>query len=233
MHHSLLASEPNINGAQQGGPTIICALVSPAETVLVLHGVKRAFEIFVATRDGQQLPTEVPTKIGSWQIANKMGYSMGQADEGYTTISTNAFYDLKEGRYVIAFGSSWYGAGPDDAPPSPIFICASASDNPLGQWTCWALSATLFPQIYVPFCAGQPGYAFWTDLPQVRMPHSRPHPPNTHTPTQHSIPFFRDGPQRLAGCPRVPCAMASVMCMCVHVLCHPTVMLHTVRQPEP
>jgi len=132
-----------------------------------MHGINRAIEVFAATRDGQQLPSSVPTKLQTWDIMEAMGYSLKLLDN-LQSVDINAFYDQADERYVIIFSSIYYKedkAGPTTHPP--LFVCVSHNNNPLGKFTCWALQSNTYAQPFTRFCDGQPVWTLIPDYPQV------------------------------------------------------------------
>lgn len=128
--------------------------------MLVVHGVNSAFEIFAVTRDGQKLPSAIPTKIYTADIMSKMGY-----EDPLFSSDPNAYYDLKEDRYVLAWSSFYLDPSQPGDEYAPLFVCVSADSNPLSMWNCWALySYTFTPDN---FCAGRNVSDFIADYPQV------------------------------------------------------------------
>lgn len=99
----------------------------------------------------------------------KMGYTASPTAANFTSIMSDAFFDKKEGRYVISWSSGYYDAvGPSDGTRAPLFMCVSATDNALGTWTCWALDSVVAPLPFVEFCAGRPTWDYSGDTIKVR-----------------------------------------------------------------
>ena len=83
-----------------------------AEAVLIVHGINKAFEIFVATRDGKRLPSETPTKIYTESIVNMFPF-------GVRTSDPSLWHDAKEKRWVLVLGVV------------PLIVAVSQTSNPL------------------------------------------------------------------------------------------------------
>jgi hypothetical protein len=45
---------------------VLFAVALPSDHVLVVHGVRRVWEIFAATKHGEKQESSTPTKIGAW-----------------------------------------------------------------------------------------------------------------------------------------------------------------------
>jgi len=132
-----------------------------AESTLVLHGVNTAFELF-AIMKGRRLHSSTPTKVPMSGIMEKMGY-----DTALQPAFPQAFFDRLENRYVISWASAYESTEDDATVRAPLFVCASHGNNPMYEWTCWALYSV--PKIHpnVEHCAGQSSGNFWPAYPQV------------------------------------------------------------------
>jgi hypothetical protein len=137
-----------------------------ADAVMLIHGINSVLEVFAATRDGQQMPLSIPTRIGVEEIMQRMGYPSGGPEAILLSSDPSAFYDKADGRFVVTWASFFTEIETDTSPP--LFVCVSADNQPLGEWTCWALTSTLDAQPYAGFCAGLPVSAFLPDYPQCK-----------------------------------------------------------------
>lgn len=129
-----------------------------ADAVLILHGVRGAFEIFTAKRDGTPMPLQQPTKIETHDILSLL--NIPGLEEAYPS----AFHDPKEGRWVMLF-TSFASAGVDRRPP--LVVAVSQSSNPLDAWTMWALDGSVQVAPGIPFCIDRPHSDFMAEYPQV------------------------------------------------------------------
>jgi len=130
----------------------------------VLHGVDSAFEVFEATRDGRRLRS---AKVYFDDIVAAAGF------DAVVLTGVQAFYDQSAHRYVIAWTSYYkpFTVRVDDY-YAPLFVCASASNNPTEDWTCWALDSFSFSNVF--FCPNaQPSTGradnFLAGNPKVRL----------------------------------------------------------------
>jgi hypothetical protein len=99
----------------------------------------------------------------------KMGYAASPTATNLTSLIPDAFFDKKEGRYVISWSSTYYNpVGPSDGPRAPLFMCVSATDNALGTWTCWALDSVVAPLPFVELCPDRPTWDYSGDTIKVR-----------------------------------------------------------------
>lgn len=126
--------------------------VRPADAVVVLHAVNSNARIFVANKDGDNLSSDVPTTISLDQVTEKMGLNVFGFDP-------SAFFDRLEQRFVLVWAT---GLNEETDYFAPVVVCVSATNNPLGTWTAWALSS-------VPYSGYCSIADYFGDYPQVRV----------------------------------------------------------------
>jgi len=124
----------------------------------MLHGVRGAFEIFIAKRNGTQAPLQQPTKIETYDILSLL--NIPELEEAYPS----AFYDPKERRWVLLF-TSFGNVGVSRRPP--LVVAVSQSSNPMDAWTVWALDGSVQVAPGIPFCTDHPNSDFFAEYPQV------------------------------------------------------------------
>lgn len=77
-----------------------------------------------------------------------------------------------DNRFVLTYGVVHYTYEAEEGdPPSHIVVCVSAGNNPLADWTCWALDARVMvvaPNGYL--CDGMGKGSFIADSPTVSAP---------------------------------------------------------------
>jgi hypothetical protein len=124
---------------------------------MVVHAVNSVMKIFAATKIGTEISSGEPSVIHMSQILTNMQFADLLAQH------PTAFFDKLSKRFVVTWGTQYQGA--PGAVAAPLLVCVSESDNPVGQWTCWALDSTLEAQPSVAFCGGAAA-PYFPDYPQ-------------------------------------------------------------------
>jgi hypothetical protein len=129
-----------------------------AYQVIIIHGINSALEVFVATRNGKQVPLGVPTKIYTQSILDTLPYP------GVRATDPNLWFDPKQKRWVLVFTTV---ASENSVNRAPLVVAVSQTSNPLGTWTVWAIDGSANIALGLPFCSRAPVSDFVADYPQV------------------------------------------------------------------
>jgi hypothetical protein len=138
-----------------------------ADTVLVVHAVQDVMKVFSASKFGELSNTSTPAAININMILQAMGFSTN-----LTVQNPTAFYDKKDKRFVVTWGTAYATSQSINREVSgcqaPLLVCVSEKYNPLLDWTCWALDATLESQPSVPFCDDNALFSYVPDYAQCK-----------------------------------------------------------------
>jgi hypothetical protein len=122
-------------------------------------------KVFSASKFGTLSNTTTPTVINMNDTLHDMGFS-----NDLTVQNPTAFYDKKDKRFVVTWGTAYATPQSNNGEvPAPLLVCVSCKyDNPLLDWTCWALDATLESQPSVPFCTDNALFSYVPDYAQCK-----------------------------------------------------------------
>lgn len=119
----------------------------------------------MATRDGKQVPSEIPTKIFTQSIVDTLPV------KDITDTGPNLWYDAKAKRWVLVFTTTAMQLYDDQAPAPeikpPLVVAVSQTSNPLGIWTVWDLNANVNIAPGLEFCTRAETPDFNPNYPQV------------------------------------------------------------------
>lgn len=79
-------------------------------------------------------------------------------------------YDIKEKRYVLMWATAYISTtAPEPSVAYPLFVAVSATSNPLGKYTVWALDTVpnIAPGLH--FCRGGSKFKYAAEKPKVRQ----------------------------------------------------------------
>lgn len=131
---------------------------------MLVHAVNSVMQVFSASKFGEQSETDTYTAIDVDDILHdELSFP-----EALTAQNPTAFYDKIEKRFVITWGTEYDESFKPSAGDvaAPLLVCVSKDGNPLLEWTCWALDATLESQPSVAFCSELVKYTYVADYPQ-------------------------------------------------------------------
>lgn len=134
-----------------------CPFHAHAGSVTVVHAANSAMTVYAATKFGALENPQQARRLPFDDIMANL-----QLKELVAT-GPNAFYDKKDKRYVV----TWTTANDADvATANPLVVCASETEDAMGEWTCWALRSTVESPSGFEFCANQDAREWFASYPQ-------------------------------------------------------------------